>query len=186
MSAPDPEQHAALDAERLAARPPAGDSVPRGRPSQAREDVVATISDGLSSLLSTYYGRGPDSARAYYQDDLVACVLRGGFTRVEQTLLEAGRGQAVIDQRMEFQELMRQRFADVVEQATGRTVIGFMSGNQQSPDMICELFILEGSDLIKRDKRQSVTARTPDRSGGAVTPSRPGTRPEVDAADHPR
>jgi len=31
----------------------------------------------------------------------------------------------------------------VVEQATGRKVIGFMSGNQQEPDMICEVFVLE-------------------------------------------
>jgi hypothetical protein len=29
---------------------------------------------------------------------------------VEQTLLEGGRGQAVIQHRMEFQELMRERF----------------------------------------------------------------------------
>ena len=34
----------------------------------------------------------------------------GGFSRVEQTLLEGGRGSAVIQQRMEFQELMRARF----------------------------------------------------------------------------
>lgn len=27
-----------------------------------------------------------------YQDDLVVCLLRGGFTRVEETLREAGRG----------------------------------------------------------------------------------------------
>ena len=58
------------------------------------------------------------------------CVLRGGFSRVEQTLLEGGRGTAVIQQRMEFQEVMRSRFAGVIEAATGRLVIGFMSGNQ--------------------------------------------------------
>ena len=32
---------------------------------------------------------------------------------------------------MEFQELMRKRFETVIESATGRPVIGFMSGNQQ-------------------------------------------------------
>jgi uncharacterized protein YbcI len=62
------------------------------------------------------------------------CLLRGGFSRVEQTLLEGGRGPAVIQQRIEFQELMRERFAAVIEQATGRQVIGFMSGNQQDPE----------------------------------------------------
>jgi uncharacterized protein YbcI len=76
------------------------------------------------------------------------CVLRGGFSRVEQTLLEGGRGAAVIQQRMEFQELMRERFEEVIERATGRAVIGFMSGHQQHPDMMCEVFILAPTDLL--------------------------------------
>jgi uncharacterized protein YbcI len=110
--------------------------------------VLTAISDGLVALLKEYYGRGPTHAKSYYQDDLVVCVLRGGFTRVEQTLLDGGRGAAVIQQRMEFQELMRERFEAVIEAATGRNVIGFMSGNQHQPDMMCEVFVLgtpEGS-----------------------------------------
>ena len=78
----------------------------------------------------------------------MVCVLRGGFTRVEQTLLDGGRGAAVIEQRMEFQELMRDRFEAVIEAATGRKVIGFMSGNQQDPDLMCEVFILSPTDLL--------------------------------------
>ena len=78
----------------------------------------------------------------------MVCLLRGGFTRVEQTLLVGGRGSSVIQQRMDFQELMRQRFEAVIERATGRHVIGFMSGNQQHPDMMCEVFILDPTDLV--------------------------------------
>jgi uncharacterized protein YbcI len=63
-------------------------------------------------------------------------------------LLDGGRGHAVIAQRMEFQEVMRERFQAVIEHATGRPVIGFMSGNQQSPDMICEVFVLSPTDLV--------------------------------------
>ena len=111
-------------------------------------DVLTAISDGLVGLLKEFYGRGPSRAKSYYQDDLVVCVLRGGFSRVEETLLEGGRGPAVIQQRMEFQELMRERFEAVIEGATGRRVIGFMSGNQQHPDMMCEVFILEPTDLV--------------------------------------
>jgi uncharacterized protein YbcI len=111
-------------------------------------EVLTAISDGLVALLKEFYGRGPTQAKTYYYDDLVVCVLRGGFTRVEQTLLDGGRGQAVIEQRMAFQEVMRRRFEAVVEQATGRAVIGFMSGNQQQPDMICEVFVLSPSDLV--------------------------------------
>ena len=69
---------------------------------------------------------------------------------MEQTLLDGGRGHAVIQQRMEFQEVMRERFTAVIEHATGRPVIGFMSGNQQDPDMICEVFVLSPTDLLAR------------------------------------
>jgi uncharacterized protein YbcI len=115
---------------------------------EAHGDVLTAISDGLVALLKEYYGRGPTRAKSYFQDDLVVCVLRGGFTRVEQTLLDGGRGESVIEQRMQFQELMRKRFEEVVEEATGRRVIGFMSGNQQDPEMMCEVFILDPTDLV--------------------------------------
>ena len=111
-------------------------------------DVLTAISDGVVALLKEFYGRGPTRAKSYYQDDLVVCLLRGGFSRVEETLLEGGRGPAVITQRMEFQELMRERFEAVIEEATGRDVIGFMSGNQQHPDIMCEVFILAPTDLV--------------------------------------
>lgn len=115
-------------------------------------DVLTAISDGLVALLKEYYGRGPTRAKSYYQDDLVVCLLRGGFTRVERTLMEGGREDSVIQQRMDFQDLMRQRFEKVIEDATGRRVIGFMSGNQQDPDLMCEVFILGPSDLIEDDE----------------------------------
>lgn len=110
------------------------------------------ISDGIVALLKDFYGRGPTQAKTYYLDDLVVCLLRGGFTKVEQTLREGGRGRAVIEQRMEFQEVMRERFEAVIERATGRRVVGFMSGNQQDPDMICEVFVLAPSDLMDPDE----------------------------------
>ena len=114
----------------------------------SRGDMLTAISDGLVALLKEFYGRGPTRAKSYFEDDLVVCLLRGGFTRVEQTLLEGGRGSSVIQQRMDFQDLMRQRFEAVIEEATGRQVIGFMSGNQQDPDLMCEVFILAPTDLF--------------------------------------
>jgi uncharacterized protein YbcI len=114
----------------------------------AHGDVLTAISDGMVALLKEFYGYGPTRTKSYYADDLVVCVLRGGFSRVEETLLEGGRGAAVIQQRMEFQELMRERFEQAIERATGRPVIGFMSGNQQHPDMMCEVFILAPTDLL--------------------------------------
>jgi uncharacterized protein YbcI len=122
------------------------------RQARTHGDVLTAISDGMVALLKEFYGRGPTRTKSYYQDDLVVCLLRGGFSRVEQTLLEGGRGAAVIQQRMEFQELMRERFAAVIADATGRRVIGFMSGNQQDPDIMCEVFILAPTDLVDDDE----------------------------------
>jgi len=127
---------------------------------QGHGDVLTAISDGMVALLKEFYGRGPTRTKSYYADDLVVCVLRGGFSRVEQTLLEGGRSTAVIQQRMEFQEVMRDRFTGVIEDATGRPVIGFMSGNQQHPDMMCEVFILGPTDLVDDNE-------VPDPSGGS-------------------
>ena len=36
----------------------------------------------------------------------------------------------------------------MIREATGRRVIGFMSGNQQDPDIMCEVFILAPTDLV--------------------------------------
>jgi uncharacterized protein YbcI len=123
-------------------------------------EVLTAISDGIVALLKEYYGVGPTQTKTYYQDDLVVCVLRGGFTRVEQTLLAGDRGHAVIEQRMAFQEVMRERFEAVVQHATGRSVIGFMSGNQQEPDMICEVFVLSPTSLV--DEAEARAAGEPD------------------------
>jgi uncharacterized protein YbcI len=120
--------------------------IPQG--TESTGEARTAISNGMVALLKSYYGVGPTQAKTYYHDDLVVCLMRGGFTRVEQTLLEGGRTGAVIQQRMEFQEVMRDRFVAVIEEATDRKVVGFMSGNQQDPDMICEVFVLAPSDLV--------------------------------------
>ena len=61
---------------------------------QNHGDVLTAISDGMVALLKEFYGRGPTRTKSYFEDDLVVCVLRGGFSRVEQTLLDGGRGPA--------------------------------------------------------------------------------------------
>jgi uncharacterized protein YbcI len=125
-------------------------SMSEHRRTQAPADgeVRTAISDGVVALMKDFYGTGPTRTKTYLVDDLVVCVMRGGFTRVEQTLLEGGRGAAVSRQRAQFQEVMRERFVAVVETATGRRVIGFMAGSQQDADMICEVFLLDPTDPL--------------------------------------
>jgi uncharacterized protein YbcI len=116
--------------------------------SDARDELLTAISDGLVGLVNEFYGHGPTHAKSYYQDDLVVCVLRGDFGDAEPDRPDAGRRAAMIEKRMEFRELMLDRVVAVVENATSQRVIGFMSSNQHSPDMMCEVFVLAPPDLF--------------------------------------
>jgi hypothetical protein len=55
------------------------DDLPQRQPATAEGDVRTAISDGLVALLKEYYGRGSEQAKTYVSEDLVVCLLRGGF-----------------------------------------------------------------------------------------------------------
>ena len=114
-------------------------------------EVMAAISGRIVSLHKEFYGKGPTKAKTYYHGDVITVLLRGGFTRVEETLLEEGRGADVIEQRMAFQEVMRERYTEVIEEITGRKVAAFMSGSHQDPDLICEVFVLDPNELTSEE-----------------------------------
>ena len=105
--------------------------------------MVTTISNGLVSLHMEYYGKGPREAKTHFMDDTIVCVLREGFTSVEQALIEADRGETVRDMRANFHGVKRDKFIGVVERATGRHVSAYMSQLHMNPDMAVEIFLLE-------------------------------------------
>jgi uncharacterized protein YbcI len=111
-------------------------------------DTRGNIARRLVQLHKEFYGRGPEKAKTYLNGDLVVVLMRGGFTRVEETLLQEGRGESVIQQRGDFQDVMAGRFIEVIEQETGRKVIAMMSGTHQHPDLLGEMFVLESSDVL--------------------------------------
>jgi uncharacterized protein YbcI len=49
----------------------------------------------------------------------------------------------VQETRSAFQDTMRDRFSEAVEQLTGRKVVGFLSQVHVDPDLAVETFILE-------------------------------------------
>ena len=110
---------------------------------------LASISRRIVQLHKEFYGKGPTKAKTYYYDDLVVVLMRGGFTRVEETLHQSGRGDSVKQQRADFQQAMREPFKQVVEEETGRKVVAFMSTSHQHPDLLGELFVLEASDVLE-------------------------------------
>lgn len=110
-----------------------------------RGEAAAEISKQLVGLHRESYGRGADRAKTIIQDDYVVTFLDGIFTVLERRLVDAGRFQHVRETRAAFQELMRDTFTEVVERATGRTVIAFFSEIHAHPDMAVEAFVLEPS-----------------------------------------
>jgi uncharacterized protein YbcI len=116
------------------------------RQGPGRGEVLASISTGLVRLHSRYYGKGPTKAKTYLVNDTLICVLRGGFTTVERTLIDDGNVDAVYQIRRSFQQAMEEQFTTVVQTATGRKVIAYMSQIHQDPDLAVEIFVLEPSD----------------------------------------
>ena len=119
--------------------------------SRAGNSQLANITRRIVGLHKDFYGKGPTKAKTYYHDDLVVVLMRGGYTKVEETLLAEGRGDSVIQQRADFQEVMIRRFKQVVEDETGRKVAALMSGSHQHPDLIWEMFVLAPTDLLEMD-----------------------------------
>jgi uncharacterized protein YbcI len=116
--------------------------------------TAAAISDGLVHLHKEYYGKGPTKAKTYLVNDTVVCMLRGGFTVVERTLIDDGRAEAVHEVRRSFQSSMETRFTAVVEEATGRKVIAYLSQIHSDPDLALEVFVLEPGDEPLRDEHE--------------------------------
>jgi uncharacterized protein YbcI len=107
---------------------------------------LAEVTKGMISLHRRFYGKGPTKAKTYAVNDTVICVLEGGFTTVERTLINEGNVEAVLDIRRSFQRTMEEHFTEVVQGALGRRVIAYMSQIHASPDLAVELFVLEPGD----------------------------------------
>ena len=105
-------------------------------------DQLAAIAREMTRLKSELYGKGPTASKAYQNDDIVFCVLRGGLTQVERTLLESNEDSLVRQVRLRFQERMRPQFEGGVERITGRRVVGYDSQIIFDPDMVIEIFVL--------------------------------------------
>ena len=105
-------------------------------------EALAQISNGLVALHLRYYGKGPEEAKSFHFDDTVVCVLRGGFTTVERTLIDEGREETVRDMRKHFQGAMDAEFSGVVTKALGRDVTAYLSQIHFDPDVAVEIFLL--------------------------------------------
>ena len=83
------------------------------RPPGALGETLAEISIALVGLHKRFYGKGPVRAKTFLVDNTVLCLLEGGFTIVERTLIDIGRDQVVRDLRHNFQLAMQDQYTEV-------------------------------------------------------------------------
>jgi uncharacterized protein YbcI len=105
---------------------------------QAGRDITGAI----AGLWASTFGKGPDVARTYFNDDNVVVVMHGGLLPHEQKLIDAGDQEAVRALRHRFEQTIAADLIRVVQEATGRSVATFDSHMVFNPTRTFELFVL--------------------------------------------
>jgi uncharacterized protein YbcI len=105
--------------------------------------VRAEISNAMVGLKREFYGKGPTKAKTFLNDNYVFCVMEGGLTRNEETMIERGHEDLVRSYRLRFQEAMEDPTVEAVQRITGHTVIGYHSQIVFNPERAFEIFVLD-------------------------------------------
>ena len=116
---------------------------PEGGPSPSRGQMMKDISNAMVGLKKQYYGRGPTKAKTYVNDNIVFCVLEGGLTRNEETLLAAGEEHLIRQYRLRFQEVVTETAEGAIEELTGWKVLTYHSQIVFNPHTVFEIFVLD-------------------------------------------
>ena len=103
----------------------------------------AALANAMVGMKKKYYGRGPESAKAWILDDYVFVAMEGGLTRNEETLLADGKEDVVRSYRLSFQETMSETTIGAVAELTGRNVLSYHSQIVFEPTYAFEIFVLE-------------------------------------------
>src|SRR3954447_17866810 len=91
------------------------------------ESMLTSISNELVQSKKRFFGKGPEGVKTYMMDDLCFTVMRGGLTRAEQTMLDAGHPEQVRAFRQLFQNEMAEQLMGAVAEITGRPVVTYQS-----------------------------------------------------------
>ena len=115
-------------------------------PTEGSELTVA-ISAAMVELYAEFYAHDRTTASTYINDNIIVCVLENILTDSEAVLVAAGARGEVIDGRVAFQTETEDEFTAAIERLTHRRVVAFMSANQTTPGVACELFFLDAAPL---------------------------------------
>jgi uncharacterized protein YbcI len=149
-------------------------------------EVLLRLSTEMVKLQKEYWGKGPESAKAYVMDDILLIAMRGGLTVAEKTMLKADRPDSVRATRQEFQNLMADRLTGMVEDVTGRKVLTYQSQVLFDPNLVVELFVFDKN--APAPARATAEGQLDDEPIGEVrgddveiaAPDNDGSRPQDD------
>jgi len=96
----------------------------------------------MVALYAEVYGHDRTTAITYINDNVVVCILEHILSSSEKDLIAMGAASEVIDGRVAFQADREDAFSAAVERLTLRRVVAFLSANQTSPGIACEMFFL--------------------------------------------
>ena len=105
--------------------------------------LTDAISAAMVELYAEHYDHARTTATTYINDNIVVCVLENILSFDETAQIKDGRSSEVIDGRVGFQQGAEDEFTTAIERLTHRSVTAFLSANQTSPGVACELFFLE-------------------------------------------
>ena len=111
--------------------------------------LTDAISAAMVELYAEFYDDARTTATTYINENVVVCVLENILTADETAQIREGRSSDVIDGRVTFQENTEDEFTAAIERLTHRSVTAFLSANQTSPGVACELFFLEAPPLAE-------------------------------------
>jgi uncharacterized protein YbcI len=104
--------------------------------------VLSEAANAVGKMKADFFGRGPEGAKSYLNDNLLVIVFRGGFLDVEETLIEKGRPDKVRDLRTTWQDELEAEITQQVERITGLQVIDYYSQVLVRARIVVELFLL--------------------------------------------
>lgn len=106
-------------------------------------DLTDAISAAMVALYADAYGHDRTTATTYINDNVVVCILEDILSHAEASQVANGASGDVIDGRVAFQKGAEDEFTTAIEALTHRRVTAFLSANQTTPGVACELFFLE-------------------------------------------
>jgi uncharacterized protein YbcI len=132
-------------------------------PPLSGEKLLTAVTEAMVALHQRHYHRTPVSAKTLMLgEDLLACVLGGIYTEVEQTMIELERSAIVQETRSAFQTAMQRRFVDEVQRLSGRGVLTFISNSHVGPDIEIELFMLAPLKRSRVDRQTATISSAMD------------------------